>query len=282
MPLHQGNKRGSAAAASILTIKRIFDAPREQVWKAWTEPERMKLWWAPKPFTAPVIKNDFRVGGRILGDWRSPDGKDMWSTGVYREIKPMERIVSTDSFADENGNVVPATRYGLGADFPLELLLTVTFEEKGGKTAFTLKHEGLPADEMLEARKGWMTSLDQLAESLAAKAEAGAAPETSFAAEPGSQAVVATRFFAIPPERVFRVLTDPALSPPPWRPWTCDPAVSTASCSETPPVRSSHSTDTTTCWKSLRRLSARSNSRELPVTSPWRCVLSRRKAAAPS
>jgi uncharacterized protein YndB with AHSA1/START domain len=219
MPLHEGNKKGSAPAATVLTIKRVFEAPREQVWKAWSEPERMKLWWAPKPFTAPVIKIDFRVGGRFLGDMRTPEGKDIWSTGVYREITPLERIVVTDSFADENGNAVPATRYGLGADFPLELLVTLTFHERGGKTAVTLKHEGLPAGyELEQARKGWMESLDKLAEILNPEATAEVPPETTFLAAVGSQDVVATRFFAAPPASVFRVLTDPSLLPRWWGP----------------------------------------------------------------
>ena len=69
-----------------LTIIRVFDAPRGLVWEAWTEPENVKLWWGPKDFTSPVNKIDLRVGGKYLSCMRSPDGKDYWSTGVYREI----------------------------------------------------------------------------------------------------------------------------------------------------------------------------------------------------
>jgi uncharacterized protein YndB with AHSA1/START domain len=97
------------------------------------------------------------------------DGQPIWSTGVYREIVPFERIVVTDSFADENGNVVSATHYGMPDDFPLEMLVTVELEEVDGKTKMTLRHEGLPAGEMLEgAGTGWKESFDKLAESLAA------------------------------------------------------------------------------------------------------------------
>ncbi len=150
-----------------LTITRIFDAPRELVWKAWTEPERVKRWWGPKDFTAPFSTLDFRVGGAYLNCMRSPDGKDYWSTGVYQEIVPMERIVYTDSFADEKGNVVPATHYGLSADHPLEMLVTVTFEEEKGKTKMTLRHAGLPPGTMSDmANAGWNQSFDKLAESL--------------------------------------------------------------------------------------------------------------------
>lgn len=108
------NKKESA-------ITRVFDAPREKAWKAWTDPEGVKKRWGPKNFTAPHISIDLRVGGAYLYCMRSPDGKDYWSTGVYREIVPLERLVLTDSFADEKGNVVPASHYGMPGDWPLEL-----------------------------------------------------------------------------------------------------------------------------------------------------------------
>lgn len=150
-----------------IVITRIFDAPRELVWKAWTDPERVKRWWGPKGFTAPVCKIDLRVGGKYLYCMRSPEGKDYWSTGVYREIVPLERIVSTDSFADEKGNVVPASYYGMSGEWPLELLVTVTFEEHEGRTRLTLRHVGFPAGENSKlAQQGWNESFDKLAESL--------------------------------------------------------------------------------------------------------------------
>jgi uncharacterized protein YndB with AHSA1/START domain len=146
-----------------LVIGRIFDAPRETVWKAWTEPDLIMRWFGPKDFTAPFIKIDLRVGGRYLYCMRGPDGKDYWSTGVFREIVPMERIVATDSFADEKGNVVPASHYGLSANYPLELLLTVTFEEQDGKTRLALRHSGHPPEDIENARQGWNESLDKFA-----------------------------------------------------------------------------------------------------------------------
>jgi uncharacterized protein YndB with AHSA1/START domain len=155
-------------ADRALVIERVFDAPRELVWKAWTEPEHMMRWLGPKDFTAPHITIDLRVGGKYLHCMRGPDGNDFWSTGVYREIVPLERIVATDSFADENGNVVPATHYGMGADIPIEMLVTVTFEEiEGGKTKMTLRHVGLLEGEMKDLTgAGWNESFDKLAESL--------------------------------------------------------------------------------------------------------------------
>jgi uncharacterized protein YndB with AHSA1/START domain len=156
-----------------LIITRIFDAPRELVWKAWTDPEEAKKWWGPKSFTAPYINIDLRVGGKYLNCMRGagPDGvvRDFWSTGVYREIVPLKRLVITDSFADEKGNVVPATYYGM-SDFPLEMQVIVTFEDYGGKTRFTLKYpsiEGINATDFANMKQGWNESFDKLDDELA-------------------------------------------------------------------------------------------------------------------
>jgi len=153
-----------------LVITRVLDAPRALVWKAWTEPECVKRWWGPKSFISPVVKIDLRVGGEYFNCMRSPEGQDFWSKGVFREIVAPERLVMTDSFADEKGNTVPASHYGMGGEWPLEMLITVTFEEQEGKTKLTLKHSGIEGigpvnrDNM---RQGWNESLDKLAEYLA-------------------------------------------------------------------------------------------------------------------
>jgi uncharacterized protein YndB with AHSA1/START domain len=154
-----------------LVIKRVFDAPRDLLWNAWTDPDHLMRWWGPKNFTAPACKIDLRVGGKYLNCMRGagPDGvvRDFWTTGVYREIVPMERIVYTDSFADQNGNVVPASYYNMSGDWPLELMVMVTFDERGGKTVMTLRHEGIPEGHMKEeCEAGWNESFDKLDESL--------------------------------------------------------------------------------------------------------------------
>jgi uncharacterized protein YndB with AHSA1/START domain len=150
-----------------LTITRIFEAPREAVWEAWTDPEHIVRWWGPKDYTSPAAKMDVRVGGRYVLCMRSRDGQDIWSGGVFREIVPLERIVMTDNFIDEHGNVVPASTYGMDIDFQ-ETVITVTLEDAGeGKTRMTMRHEGLPAGEHIEdASVGWNESLDKLAASL--------------------------------------------------------------------------------------------------------------------
>ena len=156
------------AEQSIL-ITRVFDARRELVFKTWTEPDRLKRWWGPKGFTAPVCKVDLRPGGAYHNCMRSPEGKDYWSTGVYREVVVPERIVCTDCFADAQGNPAPATQYGMSAEWPMEALITVTFEEAAGKTKLTLCHSigPAPTDEIEMCRQGWSESFDKLAEVLA-------------------------------------------------------------------------------------------------------------------
>ena len=152
-----------------IVLERIFNAPRELVFKAWSDPEQVTKWWGPAHFTAPVIKMDFRVGGKYHFCMHSPDGQDFWSTGVYKEIVAPERIVCTDSFADPEGNIVSGAYYGMDADaMPLELLVTLTFEQlPDGKTKMTLRHEGVAPGEMAEMTKaGWSTSFDKLDASL--------------------------------------------------------------------------------------------------------------------
>lgn len=173
---------------NVLVIERVFDAPVETVWKYFSDPEMYKKWWGPKDFTAPVIKMDFRVGGKFLGAMHGPAGsefdKDLWSTGTYKEIVPPNpstgsgrgKIVVTDSFADEHGNIVPSSHYGMEG-FPLELQVTFEFEsirqaqdkEVDGKTKMTLHHEGIKdIDEKMRSGmdQGWNQSLDKLADSL--------------------------------------------------------------------------------------------------------------------
>jgi uncharacterized protein YndB with AHSA1/START domain len=150
-----------------IVITRVFNAPRELVWQAWTAPRHFQQWWGPRDFTCPFCEMDFRVGGRYLYCMRSPDGKDYWGTGVFQDIVPLERIAFTDSFADEKGNVVPGTHYGMSPDFPVEMLVVVTFEDLQGKTKMTLRHIGVPTGPDGEGtQQGWSESFDKLAKNL--------------------------------------------------------------------------------------------------------------------
>ncbi len=205
-PIKKQTERG-------LIITRVFDAPRELIWKAWTVPDLFMRWWGPKNFTAPVVRIDLREGGKYLNCMRSAEGQEFWSTGVYREIVPMERLVVTDSFADEKGNIVPASHYGMPGEWPLELLVTVTFEEIEGRTRMTLQHAGIPSGKMSDdTRAGWNESFDKLAQSIIIK------KDFTLIAEPGKQEIVLTRLFDAPRNRVFEACTNPDLISEWWGP----------------------------------------------------------------
>jgi uncharacterized protein YndB with AHSA1/START domain len=155
-----------------VVLTRILNAPRERVWKAWTDPVEIKRWWGPKDFTAPHVNLDLRVGGKYLYCMHGPKGsefdKDMWSGGTIEELVPMEKIVSTDYFTDEKGNVMSPKEFGMPGEWPEDgMRITVTFEDAGpGKTKLTIVHEGHPEDFASMAEAGWSTSLDKLAASL--------------------------------------------------------------------------------------------------------------------
>jgi uncharacterized protein YndB with AHSA1/START domain len=118
-------------------ISRVLDAPRDLVWKAFTDPERMKQWWGPKGFKVLVSKMDLRPGGTYHYGMQAPDGNMMWGKFVYRETTPPERMVFISSFSDEAGGV---TRHPMAPNWPLEMLSTFTFEEQpDGKTKFTMR-----------------------------------------------------------------------------------------------------------------------------------------------
>jgi len=157
-----------------IVIERIFNAPRELVWKAWTDPETAKKWWGPKDFTAPSIKIDLREGGKYVFAMHGPKGsewdKDIYSAGVYKRIIPNEKLVVTDYFSDENGNMISPADSGLeDPDFPTESTVTVLFEEmEGGKTKLSIIYPKPESEKEFRAmlksgmKDGWNSSLDKL------------------------------------------------------------------------------------------------------------------------
>jgi uncharacterized protein YndB with AHSA1/START domain len=155
-------------------ISRQFDAPRERLWRAFTEPERMRQWWGPKGVTILAATLNLRPGGAYHYGMRTPDGRVMWGKFVYRDIAAPERLVWVNSFSDEAGGI---TRHPLSPTWPLEMLTTVTFEnEPGGKTKLTIRWSPInPTAEEQKTfdaghdsmRQGWGGTLDQLGAYLA-------------------------------------------------------------------------------------------------------------------
>jgi uncharacterized protein YndB with AHSA1/START domain len=143
-----------------IVITRVFDAPRELVWKAWTDPEHVVRWWGPNGFTNPVCEVDARVGGAWRIVMRAPDGREYPCGGIYREISEPERLVFTNIATDKDGNPV------------IDGFTTVLFAEQGGKTKLTLHTRGTAVVEYAAAylkgmEAGWTQSLEKLAELVA-------------------------------------------------------------------------------------------------------------------
>jgi uncharacterized protein YndB with AHSA1/START domain len=156
--MSESNEKGSAAASAMereIEIVRIFDAPRELVYKAWIEPQRMQRWFGPRVFTNPVCELDARPGGKWRIVMRAPDGAEYPAVGVYEEVSPPERLVFTNNAVDKDGNLM------------IEGHTTVTFEAQGNKTRLTLRTRGVGrvayAPRMLAGMEaGWSQSLDKL------------------------------------------------------------------------------------------------------------------------
>jgi uncharacterized protein YndB with AHSA1/START domain len=154
-------------------ISRTFDAPRELMWKAWSERARLMEWFGPKGFKMPAAKMDFRPGGSFHYCLAAPNGDEMWGKFIYREIVSPEKIVLVNSFSDETGAI---TRHPMSATWPLEMLSTFTLAEEYGRT--TARVEWTPLNPTEEERKtfdaaregmkqGWSGTFDQLAAYLA-------------------------------------------------------------------------------------------------------------------
>jgi uncharacterized protein YndB with AHSA1/START domain len=124
-----------AAPVAELAITREFEAPRDLVWKAWTEPDRLARWWGPPGSAIEVTRLDLRPGGVFHYSMKTPNGPQMWALFAYREVVPTERIVFVNSFSDAAGGL---TRNPWIAVWPLEILNTLTLTEHAGKTTLTL------------------------------------------------------------------------------------------------------------------------------------------------
>lgn len=146
---------------STVYIERTLNASVDQVWKIWNDPESMKNWWSPKDFTAPVIKNDFRVGGTFLLSMKSPKGEMFWNTGTYQEIIPHQKIVSSMAFSDETGRVIPGSEVKVPGEWPDQITVTVEFKETNGKTTIAITEVGIPLIMKVLAKMGWEQQLDK-------------------------------------------------------------------------------------------------------------------------
>lgn len=126
-------------ASKTFIFIHTFDAPRDVVWKAWTDIDERKQWWKPMGTPIEVKAYDLKPGGVMHYGMDTPNGDKWWGRFAYREVEAPSRMVYVNSFSDENGGV---TRSSFNAHWPLEILTAVTFTESGDKT--TVKLEGIP------------------------------------------------------------------------------------------------------------------------------------------
>lgn len=155
-------------ASPDFVLSRVFDAPRELVWKCFTEPERLAKWWGPKGVTSSIKTLDLRPGGLCHYRMTLPDGQVWWGKSVYREIAAPSRLVFINSFSDENAGL---TRHPLGPTWPIQMLTVISFEEEHGGTKVTVRWSPYnPTAEEQQTfdaghdsmRQGWGGSFDQL------------------------------------------------------------------------------------------------------------------------
>ena len=150
----------AAVTHQDVTMTRVFDAPRELVFKTWTTPEHVQEWWGPGVFTNPLVEMDVRSGGSLRLHMQGPDGTIYPTTGTFEVVEPPSKLVfTTRAFEDEDGNA------------PLEARQSITFQEAHGKTTMTMTITVLKAaPEMAGALAGmdagWSQSFDSLTDYL--------------------------------------------------------------------------------------------------------------------
>lgn len=156
-PTSSGEKRD-------LIITRVFDAPVEQVWQAWSDPEYVMQWWGPAGFTAPLASIDFREGGTSLVCMSSPEYGDHYSIWHYQEIVPMQRIDYIHNLADSDGQKADPLALGMPPDFPQDQRHVLTFEPlDNDRTALTITEYNWIVGPMMElSRVGMEQCLDKM------------------------------------------------------------------------------------------------------------------------
>jgi uncharacterized protein YndB with AHSA1/START domain len=165
---------GAEGKSEDFVIARVFDAPRERLWEVLTQAEHLKEWWSPTGFTMIAANIDLRPGGVFHCGLKAVDGYKMWGKFVYREIVPPERLVFINSFSNAAGGV---TRHPIVPTWPMETLITVTFDEAaGGKSKLNVRWAAHNANEVEQKtfdashvgmKATWTGTLDRLGAYLA-------------------------------------------------------------------------------------------------------------------
>jgi len=192
------NSSAELRGAPDMLLTRLLNAPRELVFKVWTDAEQLRQWWGPKGFTNPVCEVSPRSGGAIRIHMRAPDGTIYPMTGTFQEVVVPERVVFKSAALDAHGEPL------------FEILHTVTFAAEGQKTRLTvrahvLKTTAAAAPHLDGAEQGWSQSLDRLDGHLNRMPESG--PESGRLTQHGT--FVVERAFSFAPAVVFAAWADP-------------------------------------------------------------------------
>jgi uncharacterized protein YndB with AHSA1/START domain len=171
---HQPNFSDTTTDTRNVVVTRVFQAPVERVWRAWSEPQYIMQWWGPKGFTTPLARMDFREGGTSLVCMRAPKefgGQDMYTTWSYRKIEPHKLIEFILNFADKDGTKLDPAKIGLPAGVPEDVRHVITFQTAGdNQTQMTVTEYGYTSDQAHDLSKaGLEECLDKMAIALQMK-----------------------------------------------------------------------------------------------------------------
>ena len=160
-----------------IVLIRLVEAPVEEVWNAWVDPEIFTRWWGPVGFTCAFAEMDLRPGGRFLWNMRAPEsmgGFDMYTAGVIERVVPFERIEFTQGLSDRHGNPIDPTVLGMPADFPTAIASELRFRGIGAATELTaIERDWVDPVERARSHAGLSECIDKLEALLAARARGG-------------------------------------------------------------------------------------------------------------
>ena len=147
---------------TTVRAERTFNTPVADVWRVWNDTDSIQKWWGPKGYTALVVRNDVREGGSYLWAMKSAQGRMFWSTGTYKEVVANKRIVSTMSFGNQNGKIIPGSQVSVPGKWPNEIAVIVEFSESQGKARVTVAEVGIPLIVYPLSKIGWAQQFDKI------------------------------------------------------------------------------------------------------------------------
>jgi uncharacterized protein YndB with AHSA1/START domain len=149
-----------------VSMQRSFSASEGDLWRVWNDPDAIQKWWGPKGYTAIVVRNDVRVGGSYLFAMKSAAGRMYWSTGVFKEVVPYKRIVSTMSFSNESGQVIPGSQVTVPGNWPDQVTVSVEFTQSQGRAGVTVTESEIPLIAYPLSKIGWSQQFDKIQSAL--------------------------------------------------------------------------------------------------------------------